>query len=178
MSLTYIGELTLAVAMPAAFDAALAGAAAINLGLPELNAQLAAFAAFTPLLGNFAADIALANSIIAAINAAIAAGIGEIGLDVQVAIVAALVLDLEAILLQINLNLTLILNFISLVAAGGVHAYAYDGQVGAFGVEVTAALSGGVPGGGGPTEHCNALVLATTIGATWTVMGQVFKVTP
>jgi hypothetical protein len=59
----------------------------------------------------------------------------------------------------------------------GIHAYHYSGQVDDLGSEMATELAGGVPGGA-PTDASNALILVTTVGATWTAMGQIFQVTP
>lgn len=166
MSLTYVGELTigglligveppflLAVGdLQARVDALIAAQAQISIAMPTLSVQ-----------------IDLAASIIASLEAAIAVGITPPSISLQLSIMAALLLALEA-----QLALMLGIPF----GTAGVHVYAYDGTAAAMGGEVTTALIAGVPGGTGGAQHCNALVLATTIGATWTDMSAVFKVAP
>lgn len=177
MSVDYLGSLTIGAAVPGAFDASVAGEAGINAALPDISARLAALASFSPQLIDFSVSIGIATDIIANLNAAITAGITPPDFTAQIAIVAAIVADLEAVVLDIDAKLTIVVDFLSLLATAGVHAYAYSGQADALGGEFTTELAGGFPGGAG-TDSCNALLLATTDGATWTVMGSVFKTTP
>lgn len=166
MALTYVGELTIGALLPgieppfllavgdlqARVDALIAAQAQISVSMPALSAQ-----------------IDLAASIIANLQAAIAVGITPPSVSAQVSIMVALLVALEA-----QLALMLGIPFVT----AGVHVYAYAGTAGAFGADVTAALTAGFPGGTGAGQACNALVLATTIGATWTDMQAVFKTTP
>ena len=87
--------------------------------------------------------------------------------------IASLIANVSAV----NVQLGIILEFQGLLAAAGIHSYAFAGAVNAFGGELSAALAGGVPGGT-PAEASNAIVLLTTVSATWDAMAQVFKVTP
>lgn len=171
MSLVSVGSLSLAVAVPGAAGAAVAGAAGINAALPDIEARIAALASFAPSPGDFSADISLANNIIADANLAISVGLTPPSLSAQIAIIAALVADLEAAVVSINANLTIVTDLISLLAAAGVDAYAWDGANDAFGPALTTALGAG-------TAHCSGLVLKTTSGATWTAMSTLFKVVP
>lgn len=166
MALTYCGEVTIGAVLPgistpfalavgdlqARVDQCVAALAQISVGMPALTAQ-----------------IALAESIIASLTAAIAVGITPPSVSAQISIMAALIAALEA-----QLAVMLAVPF----GTAGVHIYAYAGTAGAFGADVTAALAAGFPGGTGAGQACNALVLATTIGATWTDMQAVFKTTP
>lgn len=165
MALTYIGELTIGGLMP---GISAPFAAAVGDLQARLDACVAASANLTVSLP-LQAQIDIATQIIANLQAAIALGIGPPSISAQVTIMADLIAAIEA-----QLAVMLAVPF----ATAGVHVYAYDGTAGAFGGDVTAALTGGFPGGAGAGEHCNALVLATTIGATWTDMSAVFKVTP
>jgi hypothetical protein len=177
MSLVPIGELSLSAALPGGAAACAAGQTGINLALPDIQARLAALASFTPSPGNLPALIALAESIIAAIEAAIAAGIIPPSLSAQIAIIAALVADLEAAVLAVNMQLSIVVNLLGLLASAGIFAYAYDGRTDGLGPALTTELAGGLPGGSGG-DHCNAIVLATSVGATWTAMSTWMKVTP
>ncbi len=58
------------------------------------------------------------------------------------------------------------------LTAAGIHAYAFDGEA----QELGPALPNAFPGGA-PTSHCNALVLATSVPATWIAMAGIFKTT-
>jgi len=163
-TLTYIGNLTLAAAVPAPL-------AALNLAIPDLQARISALVSFSPGAINLQTNLALAEQMVKDISLQISLGVVPPSIDEQITIVTNLLAELEALLAQIE-------SIVNLFAAAGVQAYAYDGTVGGFGAKVTSALSGGFPGGGGAGAHCNALVLATEIGATWTAMSGIFKVTP
>jgi hypothetical protein len=141
---------------------------AINLALPDLQARLDALLAFSPTPIDFHANIALAGQIAASIQAALDIGITPPSISVQIAIVADLIAALEV-------QLNAILAITGLFASAGIYAYAYDGRVDGLGPALTSELSGGLPGGA-PGDHCNALVMVTSVGATWTAMSTVFKV--
>jgi hypothetical protein len=161
--ITYLGSLTIGATIPAAVFA-------VEAVLPNLQAQIAALAAFTATITppSFQADLALAGEIVANLQASIALGITPPTISAQLSIVAALLAVLEA-----QLSVILAIPF----GVAGVHAYHIAANANAIGGEITTQLAGGFPAGG-PTDPSNALLLATTIGATWTAMQQVFKTTP
>lgn len=168
MSLVPLGSVSLGVAIPGGAACAIAGELGINLALPDIQARLAAFASFSPSLGDFTLDLAVAGQIIASINAALAVGLTPPSLGLQLAIIAQLILDLENAVLSINAQLTIVLGFISLLANAGVDLYAWDGANNDLGPALAAERGPG-------TGHTNALVLVTSNGATWSAMQQVFK---
>jgi len=178
MTLAYVGELTIGQELPGAASGLEAGANGINAALPDIQSRLDALAAFAPAPIDFAQQLILAQSIVTSIESGIALGLPAPDISAQIAAVTALINDLLAAVTAINANLDIIVALQGLFAAAGVHVYAYDGNVNGLGAALTTALSAGVPGGSGGTQHCNALALITTIGATWTAMSQVFKVTP
>lgn len=118
---------------------------------------------------NFTVQLQMLAVMMLNINAMLALGIQPPSIQLQLDLMLALIVQLEA-------ELAVILNLQNLLSTAGVHAYAYDGRADAFGGELSAQLSGGFPGGA-PSDHTNALVLATTIPATWAAMAQVFKTT-
>jgi hypothetical protein len=177
MSVTYLGSLSIGDALPGAVAVAAAGVAGIGLALPDIQARLAALASFSPLPVDFAAQLALALQMVASVQTSIALGLSPPSIALQIAIIAALVLELEAAIVAISVQLDIVLDFQALLGAAGIHAYAYAGQVQDLGSEMATELAGGVPGGA-PTDASNALVLVTTTPATWTAMGQIFQVTP
>lgn len=163
MTITYLGSLSIGATVPAAV-------AAVEAVLPNLEAQIAALAAFTATITppSFQADLQLAGEIVANLQASIALGITPPTISAQLSIVAALLANLQA-----QLAIILAIPF----TTGGVHAYHYNGPANGLGGEFTTQLAGGFPGGN-PTDATNAILLATTIGATWTDMQVVFKTTP
>lgn len=177
MTVAYLGSMTIGVAVLGGFDAATAGQLGIEGALPDLQARIAALAAFNPQPIDYSVSLSIANSIIAGINASITLGIVPPDFSAQIAIVLGIVTDLEAIALDVDAKLTVVVDFLGLLATAGVHLYKYSGNADQLGPEFTTELSGGFPGGSGGSESCNALVLATTNGATWTAMQGVFKTT-
>ena len=159
MSLVAVGEMSVGAAVPAGVElAAIADATA--------GAQLTALAGFNVSvdLGGLSADLLLAGQIAAGIQAAITAGLTPPSVQAQLDIVAALKAELEALL-------AIVANLVGLFATAGVKVYAWDGTASALGAALTSELAG-------DGNHSNALILLTEIGATWTAMGSVFKVTP
>ena len=177
MSITNLGTLSLAVAVPGAAAGVAAGLAGLNLALPDIEARLAALAGFTATPGDFAADLAIANSIVASITAGMTAGLSPPSIGAQIAIIAALVATLEAAVLAVSAELDVVLDLQTLLGTGGVFAYAYAGQADALGAALTTELASGFPGGSG-ADATNALILATSTSATWEAMSSLFKMTP
>lgn len=177
MTIQYLGSLSVGGTVPGASAAITAGIAGINSVLSDLLAKLAALQAFVPAPISFAVQLSLAQAMVVSVQAAITAGLPVPDLAAQIAIIAAAIADLIAQIGDITANLDIMLDLQAPLAAAGVHAYAFDGPTNQLGGEVSGELSGGVPGGG-PTDHANAIVLITTIGATWDAMSLVFKVTP
>ena len=144
---------------------------ALGVGLAGLESQLAALANWKPSVSiSFAAQIELCQQIIASLQAALALGIQPPTIEVQINIMVAVVAALKA-------SIQLMLDFQTLLASGGVFAYAWDGPVTAMGAAITAQLAGGFPDGSG-VSHANAIILGTSVSATWTAMGGVFRVSP
>jgi hypothetical protein len=161
--ITYLGALTIGGTFPAVV-------AAINGVLPHLQAQVTALASFTATVTppSFNADLQLAGEILANIEASISLGLTPPSIALQLSLVAAALAALEA-----QLNALLALPF----GTAGIHMYHVDNQASLLGADITAQLAGGFPGGG-PTDPAHALLIATTVGATWTAMQATFKTTP
>lgn len=177
MTLTALGTLTIGGSIPGAAAGIAAGIAGINAALPDILARIAALQAFAPAPVSFTAQLSLAQGIVANIQQAITLGLPVPDISAQIALVAALVADIEAVASGVNANLTLLASLQSLLLGGAIVAYAYDGATSAMGTELATATSAGFGGGTGAT-HANALILATIDAATWTSMGGVFKLTP
>jgi len=176
--LTYLGELSIGVAVPGANSAVIAGLTGINAALPNILAQLEALSAFAPTPIDFAAQLTLANSIVTSVQAGITAGLPIPSMADQIAAVAALVAALLAQVSLANAQVVLLTDLQAPLAVGGLHAYAYAGPTNGLGSDVDVALAAGVPGGSGPSEASNALVLVTVEPATWSAVSVIFKVTP
>jgi hypothetical protein len=161
MSTVYLGGITVGECVPA-FGAAIA------LMLPDLQAKLAALASFSPTPVSFSAQLAVAESVVAGIQASLAVGISPPSIALQIAVVVALIAELEA-------TLGIVAGYTNALGAAGVHLYRYDGAANALGGDFSTALSGGFPGGA-PTDFTNALLIATTVPAAWAAIAQLFKV--
>lgn len=177
MSVVYCGELTIGGALPGANAAAIAAVAGINGALPDILARIAALKAFAPLNVSIGAQLALAQSLVANIQTSIALGVAPPSIAAQIAAIAALLADLLTMLESVNVQLDIVLGFQSLLAAAGIHAYAFSGTSGALGGELATELASGTPGGS-PTDPANAVALVTTSPAAWAALSQVCKVTP
>lgn len=169
--ITDLGSFTIGVAVPAAATANAGLLVVGNIAAPNVSAQIAALATFTPSVTiPFPDLLALAQSIIANIQAAIAAipPIPVISLSAQVALAASITATLNAQLAAISAQLSLQATIAALLATGGVRILVFDGANDVFGSELATALGAG-------TTHTNAIVLLTTSGATWTAMQASFK---
>jgi len=169
MTLRYLGELSLGQAMPLAalVNAALVGA--VGVGIGQLRAKLEGLArmqvALTVGPPTIAATIEGAIKTVARLEASIGGPV----ITLQVAAIVALIGELTA---QIGvLNAQLALQF---PLGGNVHLYSFDGRASELGPQLTSATAGGFPGGA-PTDHANALVIATVEPATWLSMQAVFS---
>lgn len=177
MTTTYLGGLSIGDTVPGAVAISAAGVAGINSALPDLQARIAALADFAPTPVSFATQLLLAQQTLAAVEAAITAGIPVPDMSAQIAIILAQIAALAVIAEGIEAQLDIIAGFQSLFANAGIHGYAFAGATSAMGTELSAATSGGLPGGG-PSDTTNAIILATSNGATWSAMSQIFKVSP
>lgn len=181
MSAVYVGSMTIGAAVPAAGAAATAGADGINAAFPDIAGRLTALAeqiaalATMPPLPSFADMLTQA----VALQASIALAIATPGLPpppsiaTAIAALAALVTSLEAMTVALEVKLDAIVTFQGLLTTAGVHVVAFDGPIAQLGTEVSGALASPIPSG-----NAHALVLATTSGAAWSAMTQVFRVNP
>lgn len=174
MALVSLGSLSLGVAVPGAASANAALDIACGIAAPNVSAQITAVGNFSPSVSlSFADQIALANQIIANLEAAIAAipPIPTLSLQAQVDLALAIKADLEVLLATIQAQVAIQVQIASLLATAGVSGYAWDGAKNALGGAISTAL-------GPATTHSNAIVLLTTVGASWTAMQALFKTTP
>lgn len=176
MALTYQGNITLQAAMPGVYAGFQAGITGIGAALPDIEARLAALAAFAPQVEvSFTAQITLAQSIIASLQAAIAAGLTPPTISAQISIVAALVAALEVTLGGINASLEVVIDLSALLDAAGVFCYTYTGTASGLGTAMQSELVSGFPGAGGASQAAFAVVLATVTPGTWDAMSGLLK---
>jgi hypothetical protein len=164
-----LGTASLAVAVPGAASAAVAIDVSCGIAAPNVEAQLTALASFTPSVSlSLAAQLDIATSTVANIEASIAAGITPPSLSAQVDMALAIIAELEAKLVTVQAQLAISVALQAQLATGGVRLLTYSGARDAFGAELAAELGVGA-------ASCNALVLLTESGAAWTAMQGVFK---
>jgi hypothetical protein len=175
MTATYLGSLTLGGALPGGVLVGAAGVAGINGALPTLLDQLTALTAFAPTPVSFSAQIAGLNAMITGLQLSITAGLVPPSVDLQLAELAAMLAALQAQISSIQLQLEIVTDFQSALGAAGVHAVAFEGVVGALAGDVGSVLAA-VPIS--PIDTAHAVVLVTTVPATWAAMAQLFKVAP
>ena len=159
-TLTYLGNKTIAATIPGVM-------AAVSIGQGELQTQISALANFRPAAASYPDLIALAEQTLNGLLASLALGITPPSIDAQLDIAAQALAVLRG-------KLDVILAFERASAAAGVEVFTYDGSAAGLSSAIIAATSSGLPSGGGPASHCNALVLATGASATASAMGQVF----
>jgi hypothetical protein len=177
MTATYIGSLSLGVAVPGAEAAAVAGIAGINGALPDIEARIAALEAFAPLPVDFGAQLLLAQQTVISIQSALTLGLPVPSIDDQIALVAAQLAALLATANAVHAQLSIVTGIKSLLEASGAFAYSVTNTVGGVGSDLSSVLAGGVPGGS-PGDACHALLLLAVSPATWDAMSSLFKVTP
>lgn len=163
MTITALGSITIGDSVPGTLDALLAASA-------DLNQRIAAYADFRVAVvpPSLAADIALCESLLVGLQLNFTLGIQPPSIALQFELMATALALLQA-------QLQIIKDLFGLFGTAGLHLYRYAGAVNAFGGELATELASGLPGGAGG-DAANALVLITTIPATWAVMAQVFKV--
>lgn len=176
MSATYIGGVSVGVAVPPLALAQVSLNAELSVKLGELNARLAA-------LGEISANLILSPpSVEASIAAVIAAGatlqaaLTNPAAAANVTLVGDLLAEIGILIGEVTAAFSANVALGELCATAGLHMYEIAGTIGAFGNDLQSELSGGMPGGSGPTQQGTAFVLLAgdngAIAALRTVFGQ------
>jgi hypothetical protein len=160
MSLTYLGNVSIGATIPGVN-------ASLVIAMQDLEARIAALAAFNPGSVDFNVSLQLALDIVSNLQASL--GLTPPSISLQI----SLVLQLLGLL---KLQLQVLLQLKDALVVAGVDAYSYAGRVDQLGPELATELATGLPSGAPGSAASNALVLITSIGSTWTAMGQVFLV--
>ena len=157
MTIDYVAEATVGGCVPTSL---------VAFGSVEgnLNGQLAAQGNLKLTLQAGPPSVAVAASIAGQVQASVTSPTFSVGLSANVAAIAAIEAQLAALA-----------GIFAALGAMGVHIFVYDGDAASFGGEVSAAIGGGLPGGA-PTDHINAIILATQTPGTWPAMQVIFKV--
>jgi hypothetical protein len=176
-----LGLLSLGVVLPLLGTAEASISGSVNLSLPTIAGKLAAAVrlnlALTAALptANVQAEAQAALAVAGRLAARIAAGITAPSIGLRATANVALMVELTAILGALNAQLSFAVGLGTLALNAGIAAYAYAGNADSMGSAFGVATSDGIAGGQ-PTDHVNALLLATSSAATWSAMGQVLKV--
>ena len=155
--LTYLGSLTLAVAVPllGLMDAALLPIIA------DLQARLAAAIKLSVSIGVQLPGAALTAALSAVAKLSLTPPSLSFAATAAIALVAKLTLQIEALLLLPKWN-----------ATAGVHMWSYDGPISGLGTSLAAApAQSGMP----PGTQVYAVILLGGAGATQTALKAVFK---
>lgn len=172
MTVISLGALTVGGAVPGAATAQAAGVAGVTGSIPDLTSRIAALNAFNPTPITFVEQIQIATDIIASINVAIGAGVVPPSNAIQVALVTAQLAELSAQLVIILADLATLTGLGLPLQAGGLRAYAYDGDASAAGAELGVAIAADFVG------HINAVAIVTGSAFSWAALGQIVKVAP
>ncbi len=157
MTLVYLGSLTTGAIVP---SLGISLAAAIPRIQAEIALQTKIIAQLNLVPPLIAGSLTLATSIVASVTAQIALGVQVPSASLQISAALALIAALNIELGALGFDMT----------AAGIHAYAYDGEAQDLGPSLPDHFPGGAP-----TSHCNALILATSIPASWVALGGILK---
>lgn len=166
MSLTPLGSMTVGDAVPGV-------QIAVGASLPNLQAQLAGLIAaqfdITAHPPTIAGNLAIAQAIVASLQAQIALGVEVPTASLQLAAIATAIAAIQG-------QLTALLALEAALGQAGVFGYIYSGPTNGLGGDLTAELAAGFPGGG-PTDASNAIILATSVAPAWVAL-EVVLVNP
>lgn len=155
----------------------------LNALYAELTAKIASIQAQLDIIANV--TIPTPVSLTAGLNAALSAvaqiavqfpsATVNIGASLQADIDATIVLA-ASIQVKIDILVALIADLNLSLGGSGISAYSYSGRADQMGPELASVLAGGLPGGGGPAQSIQGLVLACAAPSEWTKLGFVLRV--
>ena len=96
-------------------------------------------------------------------------------LEADIAAAAALIATLE---IEIGIAVALVATLEAATSTAGVYAWSYEGPAGQLGAAVAGETAAGMPGGDGPNQTCNALILAAVQPEAWAALSVVMNVGP
>jgi hypothetical protein len=164
MALRYVGSLTLGGIFPTVLDAVARLDATCAISLPNLQAKVDGLvnlvAALTITPPSLAANVVACAAVLASLQAKLSLGLPGIALDVSA--LATLLASIEGDLGSIQGAASFSAELAALLGTAGVHLWTYTGRADSLGGPLTAALAGGPPGGGSPSDAMAAIVCAAT----------------
>lgn len=159
MALTYGGSLTLGQVVPMAQTAVATLDASLTPIQGDVQARVTGLLALSvappPSLATL---IANAQALLDALSSLASAPLPDVSAT------ADALAELQATLAGISAGLAFSASLGSLLATAGIHYYVYAGRADEVGGELAAALSAGLPGGGGPGEQIAGAILLASDG--------------
>lgn len=175
MTLTFLGQQTIGGVVPAAVTAQASTDAALLPAIERLQGELAGLLAM--LAGMTIGPPSLPETLEGSLQVVASLSVPTPTIPtLQIPNIAAQIAEIEAAIAALLQALGVSASFAAALGTGGISLFAYNGAVASMGAEVQAALSSGLPNGTGPAARADALILASTSVATWSVVGTVFKV--
>lgn len=169
MTVSYQGSITLGQAIPAAQTAQVTLTSSLGAALPDVQARVTGLLALSvqppPSLPALISGV---QATLAALQALVADPLPDVGAT------AAALADLQATLGQLQAGLSFAASLGGLLGTPGIHYYVFAGRADALGGEMSAELSSGLPGGGGPAESIGGAVLLARDGSARSALQAVF----
>ncbi len=169
MTVSYQGSITLGQAIPTAQTAQVTLASSLGAALPDVQARVTGLLALSvqppPSLPALISGV---QATLAALQALVADPLPDVGAT------AAALADLQATLGQLQAGLSFAASMGGLLGTPGIHYYVFAGRADALGGEMSAELSSGLPGGGGPAESIGGVVLLARDGSALSALQAVF----
>lgn len=157
--ITELGSMSIGTLCPSSLSAV---ASLLGQLQANLSGLLKVQAALTVSPPSLSANI----SGVAKVAASLALAVEGPSVTLQISAVASLIA-------QLQVQVSALVALMASLGTAGVAVYAFDGTASELGTQVSSVTSSGIVGGA-PGDHANALVLATTIPATWLAMQQFF----
>jgi hypothetical protein len=177
MTMELVGSLSVGQLVPIAVQAAGQLSATVGSVRATLNGQLQAKlklqARLTITPPQFALTLSALAQVTGKLQAAASAGVVPPSFVLGVDVVLKNAARLQAYLGRLQAQVEAAASITSLLATAGIDSYSFGGTTRDFGTAVTTATSSGLPSGGGPSAHCDALIMATTSPAAWAALGLV-----
>lgn len=171
MGLAYVGSINLGILSPMSLSAGAVCTASIAPDIAALVSLAASVTVVPPVIA-----LSLANTISAAAQfaASLTASPPVVYIDLQLGVMADVIIQLTAELAILNPFAALL----SLTAEAGIFVYAYNGTGRDFGAAVGNAISPTWPNGTPGSAHANALIIATVTPSVWDDVASFFDIIP
>lgn len=166
MTASYIGSQTLGTCLPLALSAQVAITGSVGIGLPEISGKIAGLLNVQAALTIAPPDLSGTINAVAQVAAQLQAAISGPTVTLQVGAIAALLVQLNLQLGQLNAYLA----FDMQLGTPGVHMWTYSGPASSLGPELATVIGAGPPGAL-PLDPTGAVVFAATAPAARVALG-------